>query len=142
MDRILNFIINNKEWIFSGVGVAIIAGMIGMIFRRKRKKELNIESGSRSTNIQAGDSAQITITSIQKDSDDNPEEIQRATLDDVKKYDPKTKELLRTLEDRKVMYCRRFSPLYMIISLVVLLTGLGIFIILIVKLIRWIISIF
>ena len=118
--------------------MAIIGAIIGMIFRCKRKKEQNIESGSRSTNIQAVDSAQITITSIEKGSDNNPEEIQRATIDDVKKYDLKIKKLLWTLEGRPEFFSIRFKSLHMIIFLI----WLGSIIILIVNLIRWIISIF
>lgn len=53
----MNWIIENKEWIFSGIGVFIL-GFIFTIFKKKNKKNRSIKmkqkSGSNSTNIQIG----------------------------------------------------------------------------------------
>ena len=38
MDRVIEFIIENKEWIFSGIGVAILLAVFGISQRRARKK--------------------------------------------------------------------------------------------------------
>ena len=135
MDDIIKFLVNNKEWLFSGVCVAIIGSTVRMIFRRK-KKDQEIKAASESTNVQAGDKAKITIN-IQKSKDDNVTSvIKRATLEDVKKYDPKTRKLLRTL------FTKNWEQIPMMRTYTVSIIVLSIFIILIVKLIWWIISLF
>jgi len=53
----MKWILDNKEWIFSGVGVAIV--LLGIkIFKKPSHKGKNIKlkqkSGSNSTNIQIG----------------------------------------------------------------------------------------
>ena len=59
----MEYVINNIEWIFSGIGVFIIALVIRMFLNRKRKKTSNIrqkiKSGKKSTNIQAGRDLEI-----------------------------------------------------------------------------------
>ncbi len=35
----LDWIIKNKEWLFSGIGVVILTGIIGWIFRKRKKGE-------------------------------------------------------------------------------------------------------
>ena len=53
----LDWLLRNKEWVFSGAGVAAIVGIIGWI-RSKRHDGSALHqsqrSGSNSTNIQAG----------------------------------------------------------------------------------------
>jgi hypothetical protein len=91
MDNLLKFLIDNKEWIFSGVGAAILVGLGGMFLRRKTKGQ-NITAGSGSTNIQAGHRSQITITPIEKDrlaeSKYDPAKIDRvlAIYDSIKSF--------------------------------------------------------
>ncbi len=34
----LEWIIENKEWLFSGIGVVILTGIIGWIFRKRSKE--------------------------------------------------------------------------------------------------------
>jgi LPXTG-motif cell wall-anchored protein len=34
----MQYIIDNKEWIFSGIGVAILSVIIGFILRKRKKK--------------------------------------------------------------------------------------------------------
>lgn len=52
----MNWIIENKEWIFSGIGVFILGLIVTIITRKKKGKSLkmNQKSGSNSTNIQIG----------------------------------------------------------------------------------------
>lgn len=52
----MEWINENKEWIFSGVGVIVISAIINAIFKGKKRKRLtqNQNSGKNSTNIQAG----------------------------------------------------------------------------------------
>ena len=138
------FIADNKEWIFSGAGIAIIGGVLSMLFKRK-KREQGIESGDSSTNIQAGDGANIVVggTTERKEQDTPP--IERASLEDIEKYDPKTRRIMadarRTMDRefrsyRMDMPMHRLSPL---MALVALVFWIGAFF-LVVKLIGWIIS--
>lgn len=53
----MDWIIENKEWIFSGIGVLLISGLIGIIncFRRKRsvKRERVVnQSGEKSIYVE------------------------------------------------------------------------------------------
>ena len=51
----LDWVIENKEWVFGGVGVAIISAAIKLIFGRKPNGISQSQtSGSNSTNVQAG----------------------------------------------------------------------------------------
>lgn len=66
----IDWIIENKEWVFSGVGVALISGIIWMIkAKRVRSKtcasvKQHQRSGSNSTNIQAArDVKEVTVVS-------------------------------------------------------------------------------
>lgn len=55
MEDLINWISNNKEWIFSGAGIAII-GLIGRFIYKgtQASSSQNIKSGKNSTNIQVG----------------------------------------------------------------------------------------
>ena len=55
MIDLTSYIINNKEWIFSGIGVFFLTLFIGFLFRqRKAEVSQNIKAGNNSTNIQVG----------------------------------------------------------------------------------------
>jgi hypothetical protein len=65
------FIIENAQWIFSGVGVAVIVGVVRLILNwRKKARNLtpghassqNITAGQGSTNIQTGSASTVLIT--------------------------------------------------------------------------------
>ena len=64
MEYFSTWIVDNKEWLFSGIGVVVIA-WIGRIIYRKRQahSSQNIRSGDKSTSIQAGRDVQINIES-------------------------------------------------------------------------------
>ena len=70
----LDWIVNNKEWIFSGVGVVIVAAAVGVLVRWRKKKDkptkqdFRIEGGS--SNIQAGRDVHIN----------HPEKLKKAGL--------------------------------------------------------------
>jgi hypothetical protein len=57
----MNWIINNTEWIFSGIGVAIISFIIGLFLKNKSTKKLTMKqkSGNNSTNIQVGGNCNV-----------------------------------------------------------------------------------
>lgn len=62
MDVIMTFLIDNKEWLFSGAGIAVIA-LIGRFLFKKRQaaSTQSIRSGDGSTNIQSGGDVKVTI---------------------------------------------------------------------------------
>ena len=53
----MHWILANKEWIFSGIGVAIIGGIIGLIWKRKAGQSQR--GGHHSTYIQASGDVNI-----------------------------------------------------------------------------------
>jgi hypothetical protein len=50
----LAWVIDNKEWIFGGVGVAVVTGVIALLRRRQNGVTQKQTSGANSTNVQAG----------------------------------------------------------------------------------------
>lgn len=50
MSNFLQFIFDNKEWIFSGIGVSVIAGIIALIRKQSGMKEQN-QSVSQTVNV-------------------------------------------------------------------------------------------
>ncbi len=42
MEQIIEWLKANKEWVFSGVGIAIISAILGIIFRKRSKNGINI----------------------------------------------------------------------------------------------------
>lgn len=58
----IEYIINNKEWIFSGVGVSIVAWIL---LGKNKSEEMVLKSGKNSKNIQL--KGNITINN--KDTD-------------------------------------------------------------------------
>lgn len=51
---VFDWLIQNKEWVFGGVGVAAITGLIALLRRKSNGPSQNQRSGSNSTNVQAG----------------------------------------------------------------------------------------
>jgi hypothetical protein len=52
---------NNREWVFSGVGVALIGGIVSMLMNRREGGGMKQtqKSGGNSINIQAGNDLRI-----------------------------------------------------------------------------------
>lgn len=50
----MQWILDNKEWLFSGIGVLIISVFLGFIFRKKTDIKQTQKSGKNSTNYQSG----------------------------------------------------------------------------------------
>ncbi|WP_209403715.1 LPXTG cell wall anchor domain-containing protein [Pseudozobellia sp. WGM2] len=50
----MDWIIENKDWLFSGLGISIIGFGYYLIRRKKRNKEQMQKGGKNSTNLQAG----------------------------------------------------------------------------------------
>jgi hypothetical protein len=56
----LSWIVENKEWLFSGIGVIVITTIIGFIFNKKNPQQ-SIKSGDCSHNYQGGRDVNINI---------------------------------------------------------------------------------
>ncbi len=56
MSSIFDWIEENAYWIFDGIGVIAITGILGVIFKKRKNKEKNIsivqKGGKNSVNIQ------------------------------------------------------------------------------------------
>jgi hypothetical protein len=51
----MDFIWNNKAWIFDGIGVSVLAGIAALLWRRRNRLRTQRQTGGHgSTNIQAG----------------------------------------------------------------------------------------
>lgn len=64
MKSLLGWIIQNKEWIFSGIGVAIIT-LLSRVFIKNKANKINrqkIKSGDSSTNIQGVERVDVSIS--------------------------------------------------------------------------------
>ena len=53
MTEIFKWIANNKEWVFSGIGVLIISLIIGIIIKKNHTIIMKQKSGNNSINIQS-----------------------------------------------------------------------------------------
>lgn len=58
LKEIIKWIANNKEWLFSGLGIAAAAGIIKILFFRSKPKQVQ-KSGKDSISIQAGGDVNI-----------------------------------------------------------------------------------
>lgn len=54
----MEWIIENKEWLFSGVAIAIPLAIVGLFFSGQGNKQVQ-KSGDNSTNIQIGGSLKV-----------------------------------------------------------------------------------
>ena len=62
----INWFIENKEWVFSGIGVAIIS----WFFIKKHMNQKQVQkSGNNSINIQAGNNLNINTSQLEEKDD-------------------------------------------------------------------------
>lgn len=54
----MEWILQNKEWLFSGVAIAVPLAIIGWLFSGRASKQIQ-KSGDNSTNIQVGGNLKI-----------------------------------------------------------------------------------
>lgn len=64
--NLLDWIINNKEWLFSGIGVVVLGGIAALIRRRKSTSTplQKQKSGHHSSSVQIGGDINITTTAV------------------------------------------------------------------------------
>lgn len=68
MEDFVAWVIDNKNWLFSGVGVAVVAWVVRQFFKKTyTSSEQSIRSGDSSTNIQAG--RDVNIATEKKGND-------------------------------------------------------------------------
>ena len=63
----MQWIIDNKEWIFSGVGVFVLTLAVGVFIKKQFSSKQIQNSGSKSTNYQAGSDINIGTKDVIKD---------------------------------------------------------------------------
>lgn len=59
----MEWIMENKEWLFSGLGISVL-GIVGYFLKRNKGKDKSnqtITSGNDSTNIQGGNNVKVKI---------------------------------------------------------------------------------
>lgn len=89
----MDWLISNKEWLFSGAGIAIIT-VIGGLFLRRKKEASNYQSQrkkGKGQSIQAG--GNVSITHNHGDSQKRDEMLKIASLEEIQKYDPRIRQL-------------------------------------------------
>lgn len=68
MEESVAWVIDNKEWLFSGVGLVVVVCLVRLIFKKKYASSTQtIRSGDSSTNVQAG--RDVTIGTKKKGND-------------------------------------------------------------------------
>lgn len=68
MENFVAWVIDNKEWLFSGVGLVVVAWVGRLIFKKTcTSSTQTIRSGDSSTNIQAGRDIHIGIKEKRND---------------------------------------------------------------------------
>jgi|688.fasta_scaffold1667953_2 hypothetical protein len=55
----MNWIYENREWAFSGIGVLAITLLIKLFIPSAKKPRMTQKSGANSVNIQAGDKVEV-----------------------------------------------------------------------------------
>lgn len=65
----LTWLINNKEWVFSGIGVLILSTIIGFFVKQKTSTIQKQKSGDNGINIQSTGSVTIS-SSFNDDKED------------------------------------------------------------------------
>lgn len=60
MKEIATWVINNKEWLFSGLAIALVSWVGNIVYsKKKRLPSQEINSGKNSINIQTGNDVNI-----------------------------------------------------------------------------------
>jgi len=100
MQSILDWIVANKQWVFSGIGVVALTAFVGFFVKRKRTNGRRQQQSTRgiSTNFQAGKNINVTFYEEQKPLDPL---VMRASLSDVKRFDPNYKNLIMGISENE-----------------------------------------
>lgn len=56
----VDWVVDNKQWLFSGVGIVVVAWVLRLILKKRYASSIQtIRSGDTSTNVQAGRDVRI-----------------------------------------------------------------------------------
>ncbi|WP_341936873.1 hypothetical protein [Marinimicrobium sp. C2-29] len=70
MEEFVDWIIYNKQWLFSGAGLMVLAWIGRIVFKKKYASSTQtIRSGDRSTNVQAGRDVSIGREKTENDAE-------------------------------------------------------------------------
>ncbi|QHA38505.1 hypothetical protein D5E69_14165 [Rossellomorea marisflavi] len=61
------WISENKEWLFSGIGIVAITSLLGFVFKSKRSPGQKIDAGNHSNNVQGGKNVTVTFGETKHD---------------------------------------------------------------------------
>ena len=97
----VDWIIQNKEWLFSGVAIAVGLGIISIIrYFSKGSNSSHYGHDQRysdnAANFHAGRDLNVSISKGKQESNSN---IQIANNNDIKKYDPKVNQISQLAEE-------------------------------------------
>jgi len=68
LEKLISWIIDNKEWLFSGVGVVIVVWMVRFFYKKTYSSSTQtIRSGDSSTNVLAG--RDVSLVTKKKEND-------------------------------------------------------------------------
>ncbi len=68
MHQILDWVVQNKQWLFSGVGIVIVSWLGRLIYRRAQSSSVQtIHSGRNSINVVAGKNAYVSTAREKRD---------------------------------------------------------------------------
>jgi len=71
LEQFWEWIIANKEWLFSGIGAVLVTWIVQFIVKRKQATSAQtIRSGKGSTNIQSGRDTNIGTTEKKADAEE------------------------------------------------------------------------
>lgn len=62
-----DWVLKNKEWLFSGIGVVVVSWVGGIFKKTKASSTQTIRAGNNSTNVQAG--SDVSIGTMKNGSD-------------------------------------------------------------------------
>lgn len=68
MEKIINFIYNNCQWIFSGIGVFLISAISAFLLKRRSGKNLSQKIKNNSFGMQAGENITISVHQLKSTS--------------------------------------------------------------------------
>lgn len=68
----MDWLLSNKEWLFSGIFVALPLAVLGWLFsKRTSSRSQNQKSGALSTNIQAGGDVNVQVVAPNENPESN-----------------------------------------------------------------------
>lgn len=93
LKRMIEFLIRNKEWIFSGIGIPIIAIFWGIFYKKKRSNVIIINNNELSV-------SDVKVIAESVFIENFPKLAENAKLETIKNKDEFIRTLINAIEDR------------------------------------------